>query len=193
MVRLSTPVSRHDILTLKVGDQVLINGLIYTLRDRMHSYLMQVRPETEELPFDLEGSIVYHCGPLLRKTDDGFQVLSAGPTTSSRFDLYIPEFIKHYKPCAIMGKGGVGDDTVRSMVELGCVYLNTINGSAVYLADRIKRVVDVYKREDFGDVEAMWVLEVSDFPAIVTIDSQGRNLHNTIEGLSLQNVKSLFL
>ena len=90
-----------------------------------------------------------------------------------------------------MGKGGMGRHTLKALKENGCVYLQTIGGAAVYLADRVKRVVDVWKLEEFGKTEAMWVFDVQNFPAIVTMDAHGRSLHEEIESKSREKFRKL--
>ncbi len=184
MVRLTTPIPVDTLLSLRVGQQVLINGVIYTARDRLHRFMLHGMSEKGEMPFNIEGGVLYHCGPVVKQTGDSFTVVAAGPTTSSRMDIYEPETIRRHGLRAIMGKGGMGDNTLKAMRENRCVYLNTINGAAVYLAERVKGIVGVWKLEEFGDAEAMWALDVEDFPAIVTMDAHGDSLHSQIRDLS---------
>ncbi len=176
MVVLSTPIREDKVRALRIGDMVFINGIILTARDRIHQYLFEKRPEMEIL----ENSIIYHCGPIVKDN----KVLSAGPTTSMRLEKYTPELIAHYQIRAIIGKGGMGEDTLEAMKRYGCVYLQTTGGAGVYLAKRIKRIVDVKFLEEFGMPEALWILEVEDFPAVVTMDSHGESLHKKIEEMS---------
>jgi fumarate hydratase class I len=193
MVKINTPITMETALSLRLGEMVLISGIIYTGRDRLHQYLVRERPDRSHMPFDLEGGIIYHCGPLVKTVDNNTYIaVAAGPTTSMRVDIYTPELIRHYGLRVIMGKGGMGEETVRAMAESGCVYLNTINGAAAYLADRIVAVHGVWKLEDFGPTEALWVLEVRDFPAIVTIDAHGNSLHSQIREGSYSQLMRLF-
>ncbi|HIJ60397.1 MAG TPA: fumarate hydrolyase [Nitrospirae bacterium] len=191
MVRLNTPLNTEDILSLKLGEMVFINGIIFTGRYKVHRYLANEKPPISSMPFDLQGGVIYHCGPLLKKHDDNYSVLSAGPSTSSRVDLYQPEVIRTYNIKAIIGKGGMGINTIKAMQECKCIYLNTISGSAVYLANRIKKVIGGYKIDEFSDIEAMWAFEVEDFPAVLTIDTQGNTLHKNIKNLSSVNIINL--
>lgn len=191
--RLKTPLSKDDVLNLKVGDMVLVNGLIVTGRDKVHKFLAHERPDKKDIPFELHGGIIYHCGPIIKKVDDAYNLIAAGPTTSMRVEMYEADVIKTYGIRGIIGKGGMGEKTLNAMKEHGCVYLHTISGAAAYLADRIKDVRDGWKIEEFGAPEAMWLLEVEDFPAIVTIDVRGNSLHRDIEKISLTKLKELFL
>ncbi len=192
-VRIRTPLSEGDVLKFKVGDIVLINGIIITGRDKVHKYLFREKPNKKEIPFELEGSIIYHCGPIITKIDNEYKLIAAGPTTSMRVELYEPDIIRRYGIRGIIGKGGMGKKTIEAMRELGCIYLHTISGAAAYLADRIKGVSDVWKLDEFGEAEAMWLFDVEDFPAIVTIDAHGNSLHRDIEKASLENLKRLIL
>jgi len=173
--------TRKDVLDLHVGDMVLIKGLLVTGRDKLHKYLFNERPPKELIPFSLDGTILYHCGPIIEKTPKGFQFIAGGPTTSMRVEMYEPQIIAEYGIRGVMGKGGMGRETLGALRKYGCVYLHTIGGAAVYLAGRVKRVAGVWKLEEFGMTEAMWILEVNDFPAIVTMDAYGKSLHDEIE------------
>lgn len=190
-VSLHTPLSSGDISALHAGDLVLLNGRIVTGRDRVHKYLVEKRPPKEEIPFDLSGTILYHCGPVMKKTDSGYKVVAAGPTTSIRVELYEADVISLYGLRGIMGKGGMGDNTLKALSEHGCVYFHSIGGAAAYLADRITNVLGVWKLEEFGSTEAMWHFEIKDFPAIVTMDAHGETLHREIEERSFRKLQEL--
>lgn len=187
--RLKTPLSKEDVLSLKIEDMVFISGMIVTGRDKVHRFLVHERPHKKEIPFELEGGIIYHCGPIIKKVDDAYELIAAGPTTSMRVEMYEADVIKTYGIRGIIGKGGMGEHTLAVMKEYGCVYFHTISGAAAYLADKIKSVKDAWKIEEFGVPEAMWLLEVEDFPAIVTIDAHGNSLHKEIERISLERLK----
>ena len=188
---LNLPMTRKDVLSLHVGDIVSIQGLLVTGRDKLHTYLFNERPPKERIPFNLEGSILYHCGPIIEKTPQSYRCIAGGPTTSMRVEMYESWIIAEYGIRGIMGKGGMGRRTLHALKEFGCVYLHTIGGAAVYLADRVKRVSGVWKLEEFGMAEAMWILEVNDFPAIVTMDAFGKSLHDEIEMRSRKVLKKL--
>jgi len=178
---INLPLTKAEALKLRVGDLVLINGTIVTGRDKMHKFLFHEKLPKKKIPFDFDGGILYHCGPILKKSDDGYKIISAGPTTSMRVEMYEHRILAAYGFRGIMGKGGMGERTLQAMRKNGCVYFHAIGGAAAYLADRIKRVVDVWMLEDFGIPEAMWALEVENFPAIVTMDAHGKSLHKEIE------------
>lgn len=189
--RINTPLTEDIVISLKVGDMVLINGLIVTGRDKVHKFLVHEKPDKKDIPFELHGGIIYHCGPIIKKIDEKYTLVAAGPTTSMRVEMYEAEVIKTYGIRGIIGKGGMGEKTLNAMKEQGCVYFHAVSGAAAYLADRIKNVGDGWKIEEFGAPEAMWLLEVDDFPAIVTMDAHGNSLHRDIEKISLKRLKEI--
>jgi fumarate hydratase class I len=177
-IPLQAPISDAQIRALHVGDVVLISGRVFTGRDAVHAHLMKHAP-----PVDLTGSVLYHCGPVVAKDGDGWRVTAAGPTTSIREEPYQAEILKRYGVRAVIGKGGMGARTLAGLQESGAVYLNAIGGAAQFYARCIERVTGVSLME-FGTPEAMWHLEVRDFPAIVTMDAHGNSLHKTVEEAS---------
>lgn len=184
---LRAPVSEEQIRSLKVGDVVLIEGTIHTGRDEIHKYLMH-----NDAPVDLNGGIIYHCGPVMLQDEDGnWQVKAAGPTTSSREEPYQADIIKKFGLRAIIGKGGMGAKTLAGLKESGAVYLNAIGGAAQYYARSVKSVTGVDFLDKFGVPEAMWHLEVDGFPAIVTMDANGNSLHQDVESTSLLKLEDL--
>jgi fumarate hydratase class I len=188
---INLPLTKKDILSLHAGDMISINGILVTGRDRVHKFLFNKRLSKKELPINLEGTILYHCGPIIKKTPEGYKVVAAGPTTSMRVEMYEHKIISEYRLRAVMGKGGMGKQTLNALKKNGCVYFHTIGGAAVYLAERVKMVVDVWKLEEFGVAEAMWVFDVEEFPAIVTMDAHGRSLHEEIEKRSYREFKRI--
>jgi fumarate hydratase class I len=164
---------------------VLISGHVFTGRDAVHSHLMKHEP-----PVDLRGSVLYHCGPVVVKTGDTWQVTAAGPTTSIREEPYQGEIIRRYGVRAVIGKGGMGAKTLAALKEHGAVYLNAIGGAAQFYARTITGVDGVSLLE-FGTPEAMWHLGVKEFPAIVTMDAHGNSLHKDVEQVSGQELAAL--
>jgi len=185
------PLTDEEVLSLKAGDIVSLNGTIVTGRDRIHKYLFEQRPRKEDIPFDLTGAVLYHCGPLMKKTEEGYKAIAAGPTTSIRVEMYEAAVMREYGIRGIIGKGGMGKSTLEALKETGSVYFHTVGGAAVYLADRIKKTLNVWKLEEFGPTEAMWLFEIEDFPAIVTMDSHGNNMHREIEERSFERFSEL--
>jgi tartrate/fumarate subfamily iron-sulfur-dependent hydro-lyase beta chain len=190
-VNLDLPMTREDAVALRAGDIVMLSGSIVTARDRVHKYLLEQKPSPEMIPFSLAGTVLYHCGPIIKKTDKGYSVVAAGPTTSMRVEMYEADLIRQYNIRGVMGKGGMGEKTREALKENGCVYLHAIGGAAVYLADRIRNVLGVWKLDEFGLAEAMWHLEVRDFPALVTMDSHGNDLHKDLEAESFRKFLEL--
>ncbi|PYR79720.1 MAG: fumarate hydratase [Acidobacteria bacterium] len=175
-IRISAPIGEEQILALKVGDVVLVSGRMFTGRDAVHAHLMQHDP-----PVDLRGGILYHCGPVAVKEPDGdWTITAAGPTTSIREEPYQAEIIRRYGVRVVIGKGGMGLKTLAGLKESGAVYLNAVGGAAQFYARCITKVDGVSLLE-FGTPEAMWHLDVVDFPAIVTMDAHGNSLHRDIE------------
>jgi fumarate hydratase, class I len=177
-VALTTPLDEATMRSLKVGDVVLISGRMFNGRDAVHAHLMKNPP-----PVDLNGAALYHCGPVVQKTDDGWRVTAAGPTTSIREEPYQGEILRRYGVRAVIGKGGMGQKTLEALQQVGAVYLNAVGGAAQFYARSIEAVEGVSLME-FGTPEAMWHLRVKDFPAIVTMDSHGNSLHQDLETAS---------
>lgn len=171
---LQTPLKKEDIEKLNAGDIVYISGEILTARDEAHARILDVEKEGEKLPFSLEGAVVYHCGPLMKKTENGWNVVSAGPTTSGRMSKMTPSLLKAHAVRAIIGKGGMKD--VADALKNKCVYLAYTGGCAALAAELIKEVKAVYWL-DLGMPEAVWVLRVEEFgPLIVGIDAKGKDI-----------------
>ena len=177
-VVLQTPLTEDQVRSLKVGDVVLLSGRAYTGRDAVHHHLMKHEP-----PVDLRGAALYHCGPVVAKDGAGWKVTAAGPTTSIREEPYQADVIKRYGVRAVIGKGGMGARTLAALKEAGAVYLNAIGGAAQFYARTIRSVEGVSLME-FGTPEAMWHLQIRDFPAIVTMDAHGNSLHKDVEAES---------
>ena len=174
-VVLHSPLTEEQVRSLHVGDIVVVSGRAYTGRDAVHHHLMKHDP-----PVDLNGAVLYHCGPVVAKDANGWKVTAAGPTTSIREEPYQADVIKRYGVRAVIGKGGMGAKTLAALKEHGAVYLNAIGGAAQFYARTIKQVDGVSLLE-FGTPEAMWHLTLEDFPAIVTMDAHGESLHKDVE------------
>jgi fumarate hydratase class I len=182
---LRTPLTEEAVRALKVGDVVLIQGEIFTGRDAVHAWLMKNEP-----PVNLNGAIIYHCGPVMLKEGDRWITKAAGPTTSSREEPYQGEIIRRYGVRGVIGKGGMGARTAAAMKECGAVYLHAIGGAAQFYARAVEKVLGVYLME-FGIPEAMWHLQVKDFLTIVTMDAHGNSLHADLEEQSARVLAEL--
>ena len=200
--KLTTPIPDDAIRALHVGDTVSLNGIIVTGRDAAHKFLIdhyikadQVAAEDaelyEELKKLLDGGVIYHCGPVVAKQDDGSYVfVAAGPTTSIREEPYQADVIKHFNLKGVIGKGGMGAKTLKACEEQPAVYLHAIGGAATLIAQAVKEVVTVHKLE-FGVPEAMWVIRVEDFPLVVTMDSHEQSIHDQVEKASSEKFAEL--
>ena len=182
---LNSPLAEETVRALKVGDVVLVNGEMYTGRDQVHAYLMKNPP-----PVDLNGAVLYHCGPVMLKQGDGWVVKAAGPTTSSREEPYQHHVIRSYGVRAVVGKGGMGERTLEAMKDAGAVYLHAIGGAAQVYARVVEKVLGVSLLE-FGIPEAMWHLKVKNFLAIVTMDAHGNSLHADVQKATGEALEAL--
>ena len=141
---------------------------------------------------NLQNGVLYHCGPVAIQDEDGqWKVVAAGPTTSIREEPYEADLIAKYGLRGVIGKGGMGPKTLEACQKYGCVYFHAVGGAAQVLAERIRRVRNVYMLEQFGPPEAIWELEVERFPVVVTMDSHGHSLHKTIQEASEAKLKEL--
>ena len=166
------------------------------------------RPLYEELRRLLAGGVIYHCGPVVRQLppstppvssqggegsggllsavsrEGGWEFVAAGPTTSIREEVYEPEVIAHFGLRGVIGKGGMGPGTLRACREHGAAYFHAVGGAASLIADTVKEVLAVYKKDEFGVPEALWVIRAEGFPVVVTMDSHGRSIHDEVEQTS---------
>jgi len=188
--RLITPVDEEEVRKVRVGDIILVNGIVVTARDTGHKFLIE-ETTPEKFPVNLKNGIIYHAGPIVRKSEHGWEIMAAGPTTSERMNFYTPEVIKRYQIRAIIGKGGMSNNVARAMRRFGAIYLSAVGGAAQFLTSTIKKVEDVFMADKLGLTEAFWVLKVEDFPTICTIDSTGRNWHEKIFEESEKKAKAM--
>lgn len=193
MRQITIPIDDETVRSLKVGDPLALSGVMVTGRDAAHKWLVETfirktRPPQgddlaicEALKPVLKGGVIYHCGPVVSGLESGqYRFVAAGPTTSIREEPYQAEVMKHFNVRAVVGKGGMGPGTLQGCREGPGVYLHAIGGAATLIAQTVTRVLGVHKL-DFGVPEALWVIEVRDFPAVVTMDAHGRSLHAEVE------------
>jgi fumarate hydratase subunit beta len=189
---LKTPISEEDIRKLKVNDVLYITGTIVTARDQAHRRALEYFKQGKPLPINLEGLAVFHCGPVVSKEGEKWVAVAAGPTTSTRMDIFEDEFIKNFKVRVVIGKGGMGKRTTDAMAKYGAVYGAFTGGAAILAAKAIKNVRGV-EWLDLGTPEALWIFEVEDFgPLTVAIDSHGNNLFMDVAKAVEENRKKIY-
>ena len=189
MRKLTLPLDPVVVRDLHVGEPVALSGVMVTGRDAAHKWMVEVlirrtRPPQgadEEIHAALrkllDGGAIYHCGPVVAGLETHeYRFAAAGPTTSTREEPYQADVMRHFNLRAVIGKGGMGPKTLAACGEVPGVYLHAIGGAATLIAQTVKRVLGVHKLE-FGVPEAMWVIEVEEFPAVVTMDAHGASLH----------------
>ena len=203
MIKLTMPINDEEIRNLKVGDTVLLTGVMLTGRDAVHKWMIdtfvekKVSPTKEdekiyqEIKPLLDGGVIYHCGPVVSGLDTGdYEFVAAGPTTSIREEPYQGRVMEHFNIKGVIGKGGMGAKTLAACETVPGVYFHAIGGAATLIARSVKKVLGVHKME-FGVPEAIWVLDVQDFPVVVTMDSHGKSIHAEIEEKSKVVFESL--
>lgn len=193
MIKLTMPISDVEIRKLKVGDTVLLSGVMLTGRDAVHKWMIDTFIEKkvpvsasddeiyQSIKPQLDGGVIYHCGPVVSGLDTGdYKFVAAGPTTSIREEPYQGRVMEHFNIKGVIGKGGMGGKTLAACESVPGVYFHAIGGAATLIAQSVKKVLGVHKME-FGVPEAIWVLNVVDFPVVVTMDSHGISVHDEIE------------
>ena len=203
MQEITIPISDDTIRSLKVGDPVALNGIMLTGRDTVHKWMIDTfirktrEPQGDDLKVYeaikplLKNSVIYHCGPVVSGLDTHqYKFVAAGPTTSIREEPYQAEVMKHFNIKGVIGKGGMGPKTLQGCQDTPAVYFHAIGGAASYIAQSVTHVLDVFKL-DFGVPEAMWVIEVKDFPVVVTMDAHGQSLHAVIQEQSNKVLQEL--
>jgi fumarate hydratase subunit beta len=203
VVDLRIPISAEAVRGLHVGDQVRLYGVMVTGRDAAHKYIEDnflrapTIPESERAVHDelkrlWQGGVLYHCGPVVSRSADGrWRFVSAGPTTSIREEPYEAGVIAYFGLRGIIGKGGMGPKTLAACQEYGAVYLHAVGGAATLIADSIKEVITVLKKDELGVPEAFWVIRAEGFPAVVTMDAHGGSLHEQVYEDSGQRLATL--
>jgi fumarate hydratase class I len=177
-IQLRTPLSETDVRKLKAGDIVMLSGTVFTGRDAVHKFLHK----GGDLPV-IQNGVIYHCGPVVLEEKGTYRVVAAGPTTSIREEPYQADVIERFGIKAVIGKGGMGAKTLDACKKFGSVYLHAIGGAAQIYAQCVEKVPNVYLKQ-FGSPEAVWEMHVKDFPAVVTMDSHGRSLHQEVADAS---------
>ena len=176
-----------DVTKYKLGDVIYVTGEIVLARDEAHKKLLE-----EGAPLDLKGSVIYHCGPVVTKKNGEWKVIAAGPTTSIRMEIFEDEFIAKFHPAIIVGKGGMGEKTLKALKEHGAVYAAYTGGCGALAAERIKGVKEVHFLDELGIPEAVWVFKVEEFgPLVVTMDAHGNSYYDNVDEEAKKNLDAL--
>jgi fumarate hydratase subunit beta len=202
-IQVNLPIPDETIRSLKVGDSVLLSGVMITGRDSVHKWISDTFIKQTRQPVGddlmvyeaikplLDGGLIYHCGPVVAGLDTKeYRFVAAGPTTSIREEPYQGDLFRHFNAKGAIGKGGMGAKTLQACQEVPAIYFHAIGGAAALIAESVKKVFGVYKL-DFGVPEAIWVIEVKDFPAVVTMDAHGNSLHEEIRQQSREVLERL--
>lgn len=203
MKKITVPISPDTIKDLHTGDTVALTGVLATGRDTVHKWMIDtfIRKTREPEGDDLEvyeaikpmfkESLIYHCGPVVSGLDTGeYKFVAAGPTTSIREEPYQSEVLHHFDMRGVIGKGGMGANTLKACQDVPAVYFHAIGGAATLIAQSVEEVIGVYKLS-FGVPEAIWVLKVKGFPVVVTMDSHGASIHDEVEEESRRKLERL--
>jgi tartrate/fumarate subfamily iron-sulfur-dependent hydro-lyase beta chain len=171
---LRLPVDAEVVTKLHSGDVVYVTGRVFTARDEAHLMML----EKKSLPFDPSVMALFHCGPLMKQKGKQWQVVSAGPTTSSRMELFENRFLERFGIRIIIGKGGMGEKTQIALKKYKAVYTSFTGGAGALAADSVEKVVDVFWLQELGMPEAVWLFEMKEFgPLVVSMDAHGESLY----------------
>ena len=187
---LETPLDPEEVKNLRVNEPFKITGKIFTARDAAHEKLLALEEAGEEPPFDLSAYPCFHCGPVMKKENDSWKVVSAGPTTSIRMEIFEDEFMDKFGTKIFIGKGGMGEDTSAALKKHGGVYAQFTGGAGSLMAGSVEEVEDVHYLDELGVPEAIWVCRVNEFgPLLVTMDSTGESIHRDISKVIERNLE----
>ncbi|MCD6135657.1 fumarate hydratase C-terminal domain-containing protein [Candidatus Bipolaricaulota bacterium] len=184
---LTTPISEQEARDLHVGDVIYITGTMFTARDEAHLTMLE-----QGAPFPIEGLALYHCGPVVKQDDGGWEIVSAGPTTSARMEIFEDRFLAKFPVRVIIGKGGMGEKTLAALKKVGAVYTHYTGGAGALAARAISTVTDVHWLNELGMPEAVWVLSVVEFgPLTVAMDAHGKSLYSTLGETVDKNMQAI--
>ena len=174
MRNITLPLSEADAESLKLGEMVTVSGLLFTGRSRFH-----IRAIEDDVypPIDYEKiNCFFHVGPVMRQTEEGWDVVSCEPTSSIRFERYGADVVRKFRLRTLIGKTTMGPETAKALKEVRGVYLSKIGLSGNALRGQVKKVHDVYFLDELGKTECTWIYEVENFgPFFVAMDANGRN------------------
>lgn len=190
MKTLKTPLDKEEVKNLRVNQPFKVTGKIFTARDAAHEKLLELEEEGGKPPFDLSAYPCFHCGPVMKKKNEAWQVVSAGPTTSIRMEIFESEFMDKFGTRIFIGKGGMGEETSEALQRHGGVYAQFTGGAGSLMAGSAEEVEEVHFLEELGVPEAIWVIKVKEFgPLLVTMDSTGDSIHRDISEEVERNLK----
>ena len=173
---LDLPISSDLIKKINVGDIIYLSGDVFTARDEAHH--LMINTDKKSIPFETSKMGLFHCGPLMKKVNNKWQVVSAGPTTSNRMEIFEDKFLDKFGTKIIIGKGGMGDKTKKSLKKNNAIYTAYTGGAGALAAEKIHEVKSVFWLENLGMPEAVWIFKVKDFgPLVVAMDSKGNSIY----------------
>jgi len=191
-IKLQTPLSARDVKNLSVGDTVFLSGKLFTARDETHKKMLELKRKGKKTPFNPNEMALFHCGPVVRKEKNEWVIISAGPTTSIRMENFESEFLSTFGVRMIIGKGGMGEQTLKALKKTGAVYTHLTGGTGALGAKAVKKVENVYFLEELGIPEAAWILTVENFgPLIVTMDAKGNSFYAHLEKERRKNLEKI--
>jgi len=191
-IQLQIPLSAKDVKNLSVGDTVFLSGKLFTARDETHKKMLELKRKGKKIPFNPKEMVLYHSGPVVKKEKNKWVIVSAGPTTSTRMEIFESEFLSQFKVRMIIGKGGMGEQTLKALKKTDAVYTHFTGGAGALAAKSIKKVENVYFLKELGIPEAAWILTVANFgPLIVTMDAKGNSFYTHLEKEIRKNLEKI--
>jgi len=189
---LQTPIAESDARSLNVGDTVYVTGQLFTARDDAHHVMLEAAARGEEIPLRPREMALFHCGPVVAKEGDVWHVVSAGPTTSARMEMFEADFLDRFQTRLIVGKGGMGTRTLEALERVGAVYTHFTGGAGALAARAVRAVPAVYWLEELGIPEAVWVFDVERFgPLTVAMDAHGKSLYDELSLVVEKNLEAI--
>jgi len=173
---INLPLTDEQVKKFKIGDILYVSGDVFTARDEAHHTML-----TEKVPFNPSSMALYHCGPLMKKTKDSWEVVSAGPTTSSRMEIFEDRFLEKFNVKLIIGKGGMGKNTQKALQKYISIYASYTGGAGALAADKVEKFIDVFWLDKLGMPEAVWLFKVKEYgPLVVAMDAHGNSIYDSI-------------
>ena len=189
---LTTPISEEQVRKFRIGDILFVSGTLISARDSGHERALEYLREGKTLPVNFSGNVLYHVGPVVKREGENWKIISAGPTTSARLEMYEAEFIEKTGVKIIVGKGGMGEKTAEACKKFGAVYAIFTGGAGALAAKAVEKVEKV-EWLDLGVPEALWIMKVKEFgPLTVVIDSTGKNFYADMKKKVEKNLEKAY-